>query len=178
MEMTVEEAVKMYDIRLENTDALHIINGKKAKKDGAVNWLKSHKAEIVSFLSEQKKAEEDAYNAKQAKINAIPGLKELEKADDEWFEYRKAFNSAFDSEDAAIIQSRLTKPASDPEALRKAYPQAAAYLKMIDLSNDVNFEYAAIGEKAVEMVINGDWQKALDFAEAEKDKLAEKHIWD
>ena len=49
---------------------------------------------------------------------------------------------------------------------------------MEELRNDSNYSYASIGRKALDMVIDGNWEEALRFAKTEKKKIIEQHLWD
>ncbi|RXA55432.1 hypothetical protein [Limosilactobacillus mucosae] len=178
--MTIKEVVEKYRVSLYNPSAeyraennlpdgelLYVENIDLLKSDDMSDYIREHKQEIINFLKE-----------KEAKIASIPGLKEIEASEKERQNFRHNFNVAFDSENTAGIQANLKMPDSDPAALRKKYPQADAYLQMKDLAGSYNFELSAIGNKAIEMVIDGDWQKALEYADNEQQKLVEKHQWD
>lgn len=178
--MKIEEIVKKYKVSLYNPSAeyraennlpdgelLYVENIDLLKSDDMSDYIREHKQEIIDFLKE-----------KEAKISSIPGLKEIETAENERQNFRHNFNAAFDSENAAGIQANLKMPDSDPTALRKKYPQADAYLQMKALAGSYNFELSAIGNKAIEMVVDGDWQEALKYADHEQQKLVEKHQWD
>lgn len=178
--MTMKEVVKKYGVSLYNPSAecraennlpdgelLYVENIDLLKADDMSDFIREHKQELIDFLKER-----------EAKVSAIPGLKEIETAEKEWRKFRYNFNASFDSENAAGIQANLKTPDSDPAALRKKYPQADAYLQMKDLANSDNWELSAIGDRAIEMVIDGDWQKALEYADHEQQKLADKHFWD
>lgn len=178
--MTIKEVVEKYRVSLYNPSAkyraennlpdgelLYVENIDLLKSDDMSDYIREHKQELIDFLKER-----------EAKIASIPGLKEIEASENEWQKFRYNFNSAFDSENAAGIQAGLQMPDSDPVALRKKYPLADAYLHMKKLANSYNFELSAIGDKAIEMVIDGDWQEALEYADREQQKLVEKHQWD
>lgn len=179
--MTIKEFVKKYNIMLfdpdqsyrkenglpESGDLIKVYNIDELERDDMVDFAKEHKPEIIECLKER-----------EHKIESIPGLKELEKADADWDYFKHAFNSAFDAENGSIMQARMQQPDSDPASLRKKYPQADAYLQMKDLVGADNWELSAIGDRAIEMVIDGDWQEALEYADREQQKLVEKHLWD
>lgn len=178
--MELKEVIKKYGVSLYNPSAeyraennlpdgelLYVENIDLLKSDDMSDFIRENKQEIIDFLKES-----------EAKIAAIPGLKEIEASEKEWRKFRYNFNDAFDSENAAGIQANLKMPDSDPAALRKKYPQADAYLRMKDLANSDNWELSAIGDRAIEMVIDGDWQEALEYADREQQKLVEKHLWD
>lgn len=178
--MELKEMVKKYGVSLYNPSAayraennlpsgelLYVENIDLLKSDNMSDYIREHKQEIIDFLKES-----------EAKVSAIPGLKEIETSEKEWRKFRYNFNASFDSENAAGIQANMKMPDSDPAALRKKYPQADAYLQMKNLASSYNFELSAIGDKAIEMVIDGNWQKALKYADHEQQKLVEKHQWD
>lgn len=178
--MELKEVVKKYGVSLYNPSAeyraennlpdgelLYVENIDLLKSDDMSDFIRENKQEIIDFLKES-----------EAKVASIPGLKEIEASEKEWQKFRHNFNASFDSENAAGIQASLQKPDSNPTALRKKYPQADAYLQMKDLANSNDFQLSAIGDKAIKMVVNGDWQEALEYADREQQKLVEKHLWD
>jgi hypothetical protein len=119
--------------------------------------------------------------SKEERIEAIPGLRELETAIRENLDYISAFEKSFDSEDDDFIQSHLEPPTVDIQdipKLRKRYPQADAYLKMRALSNSLNDELAAIGSEAIEMVIDGNYEEGLAYAEEAQRRFCARHAWD
>ena len=119
--------------------------------------------------------------SKEERIEAIPGLHELETAIRENLDYTSAFEKSFDSEDDDFIQSHLEPPTVDIQdipKLRKRYPQADAYLKMRALSNSLNEELAAIGSEALEMVIDGNYDEALAYADEAQRRFCARHAWD
>lgn len=157
---------------------LKVIYGNKAMKDGVWETIRAHKQEYIDYILAKKEAERQHFQEYNNKVNSIPGVKEIEKADEEWENYNARWNNAMESEDAAVILPSIHKPDSDPAKLRKEYPQAAAYLAMQELSFSDNYELASIGEKAVAMVVEGKWKEALKFAEEEKEKFVNRHMWD
>lgn len=178
--MELKEMVKKYGVSLYNPSAayraennlpsgelLYVENIDLLKSDNMSDYIREHKQEIIDFLKES-----------EAKVSAIPGLKEIETSEKEWRKFRYNFNASFDSENAAGIQANMKMPDSDPASLRKKYPQADAYLQMKDLVNSYDFQLSAIGDRAIEMVIDGDWQEALEYADREQQKLVEKRLWE
>lgn len=178
--MKLEEMVKKYKVTLFNPsaayrtqhnlpsgDMLNVGNVSLLKSDNMVSYIREHKQEIIDFLKEPKD-----------KVPAIPGLKEIETLEKEWKNFRRSFNASFDHENAAGIQARIKRPDTKPAALRKKYPQADAYLRMKDLVNSSDSDLSAIGDRAMEMVIDGNWQEALKYADREQQKFTEEHLWD
>ena len=144
-------------------------------------YAKAHKPEIMEYLlKKEKQAEEDAQKARerQAKIEAIEGLKELEAANEALLNYREAFNRAIENDDA-IFPSKPSITPEGIEALRKKYPRAAAYRKAEAGSLAANYAQASAYKKALERIINGDdYEKALADADAEWKAYLDEHIWD
>ena len=144
-------------------------------------YAKAHKPEIMEYLlKKEKQAEEDAQKARerQAKIESIEGLKELEAANEALLNYREAFNRAMESGDG-ILPSKPSVTPEDIEALCKQYPRAAAYRKAEAGSLSANYAKASAYKKALEKIINGeDCEKALADADAEWSAYCDEHIWD
>ena len=141
-------------------------------------YVKAHKPEILSFLIEKEEAEKKAMADRQAKIDAIEGLKELEAANEALLNYREAFNRAIENDDA-IFPSKPSVTPEGIEALRKKFPRAAAYRKAEAGSLAANYVQASAYKKALERIINGDdYEKALADADAEWKAYLDEHIWD
>ena len=137
-------------------------------------YVKAHKPEIMAYLMGREKAAAD----RQAKIDAIEGLKELEAANEALLNYREAFNRAIENDDA-IFPSKPSVTPEGIEALRKKYPRAAAYRKAEADSFAANYVQASAYKKALERIINGDdYEKALADADAEWKAYLDEHIWD
>ena len=146
------------------------------KRDGAGPLIKAHKPEIIAWLKTREAEANAAAEVRRAKIAAIPGLAEIRAAQNEVTAWDKEFNRLAESEDGVSVFR--TRPQYDFAAMSAKYPQAAAYLKAESLSLKSNYELAAIGDKALEMVIDGEWQAALDYIKVENDKFVERHLWD
>lgn len=163
--MNTREAIKKYKITLvpnTETDLIKVSNVKDLKSDNMVGFVKEHKTAIVHEL-------------KAIKGEFIPGLKEIKKAKAEWNNWKGEVNASFESEDATPLPKR---PESDLNDLLKKYPQASAYLKMEALSNSTNCDLSSIGEEAINMVVDGDWEKAINYASEKEREFADEHLWD
>lgn len=62
--------------------------------------------------------------------------------------------------------------------MRAAHPQADAYLKARAAAESDNYELAAIGNRALERVVNGNWEAAMADMEKEKQEWLNEHTWD
>lgn len=90
--------------------------------------IKEVKPRILAILAEREAQAEAEARAARARVDAIPGLAEIRNAQASAEEYHRAFNAAFNSEDACVIQARLVEPTTDNiGALLAKYPAAAAY---------------------------------------------------
>ena len=146
-------------------------------KDEAMAYGKEHKQEILAYLIEQEEAAKKTKDERQAKIDSIPGLKELTAAYMEMLNWREELHENIERGDSGVgIQS---KPENDLEALAKQYPRAAAYLAadaMCYASHDVK---VAAGREAKERIINGDDpDKALADANEKWLAYCREHMWD
>lgn len=163
--MNTKEAIKKYKITLvpnSDVDLIKVSNVKDLKADNMVGFVKDHKQEIVHEL-------------KALKGEFIPGLKEIKKAKAELNNWKNKFNASFESEDATPLPKH---PESNLDELMNKYPQASAYLKMEALSNSADYELSSIGDIALEMVVDGDWEKAIKYASEKESEFADKHLWD
>lgn len=146
-------------------------------KDEAMAYGKNHKQEILAYLIEQEAAVQKVKDERQAKIDAIPGLKELTAAYDEMLNWREELHENIERGDSGV--GIPPKPEHDFEALAKQYPRAAAYLAadaMCYASHDVK---AAAGQEAKERIINGDDpDEALAEANEKWLTYCREHMWD
>jgi hypothetical protein len=175
--MSIEEFVQAtHTFRLG--DKVGTTSVRKSDAPAYAAYVKAHKPEILSFLLEKEEAEKKAAAERQAKIDAIEGLKELEAANEALLNYREAFNRAIENDDA-IFPSKPSVTPEGIEALRKKYPRAAAYRKAEAGSLAANYVQASAYKKALERIINGDdYEKALADADAEWKAYLDEHIWD
>ena len=175
--MSIEEFVQAtHTFRLG--DKVGTTSVRKSDAPAYATYVKAHKPEILSFLIEKEEAEKKAAADRQAKIDAIEGLKELEAANEALLNYREAFNRAIENDDA-IFPSKPSVTPEGIEALRKKYPRAAAYRKAEAGSLAANYVQASAYKKALEHIINGDdYEKALADADAEWKAYLDEHIWD
>ena len=141
-------------------------------------YVKAHKPEILAFLLGKEEAQEKAAADRQAKIDAIEGLKELEAASEALLNYREAFSRAIENDDL-IFPSKPSVTPEDVEAMHKKYPRAAAYREAEARSLSSHYVQASAYKKALERIINGeDYEKALADAESEWKAYLAEHIWD
>lgn len=171
--MTVEQFVEATNT-VRVGDKVGCSSVRKSDAPAYSAYVKAHKPEIMAYLMGREKAAAD----RQAKIDAIEGLKELEAANEALLNYREAFNRAIENDDA-IFPSKPSVTPEGIEALRKKYPRAAAYRKAEAGSLAANYVQASAYKKALERIINGDdYEKALADADAEWKAYLDEHIWD
>lgn len=117
-----------------------------------------------------------AAEAREAKINAIEGLKELKAAINEQNDYHYEINRRFENE--ALSSILPAQPKANVKDLKKKYPRAAAYIKAENWKYANNYAKAAAGRKALERIINGeDHEQVLADMEAEWDAHREENMW-
>lgn len=178
--MTAQELIQKYELTIVIVDGQEMVRcpGRLAaavKKAGAGSQIKAHKAEIIAILKAREAEAKAAAEARKAKIDAIPGLAEIRAAIADQEEWDEEFERCMETGRSVMSRQR---PQYDFAALNARYPQAAAYRKAKALSLKSNYELAAIGRDALEMVINGDWEAALEYIKTENDKFVERHMWD
>lgn len=118
-----------------------------------------------------------AADERRAKIDAIPGLKELRAARDDLERWREEFDANIYAGDSGV--GLRPKPKHDIAALEAKYPRAANYLKAEAMSYAAHYVKAGAGQTALERIINGeDGFQALADAEAEFSAYCREHIWD
>jgi len=176
--MTAQEMVAKFRIELVGEN-IRIMNEKEARKGNNLSLIRNAKPEIVAFLKEQQKAQWDALKNKaaerQKKIDSIEGLQEIRDAIDDNYRWISELEQSFNDVGGLGVRA---KPQYDLEALYAKYPQAKAYLDAEELKLMSNYELSDIGEEAMEMVLNGEWEKAAIYMENERKTFATRHIWD
>lgn len=184
--MTTQELIKKYDISLQTnyvtgkgfvpTGKLCVHNADEARKNGDFNTIISCKPEIMRILREEWDAERRAYKERQEKINAIPGLTEIQNAREDLRGWNVEFEKSFDDVGGLGVRPM---PKYDFDAMNAKYPRAAAYLKAKSYADAANYAKAAAGRNAVEKIINGeDYEEALKTMEAEWSAYCDAHMWD
>lgn len=181
--MTAAELVERYGIRDAGNHKVAVSNTFNAQKDGAekvMAELKARKPEILDYFQDQRKAAQRAWEEREAKINAIPGLTELKAAYAARAEYRNRFNLSFDGEYAVGGMGIGPRPTTDIDALRIQYPAAAAFLLAEDKANSTNFKIAGIGRDAMDAIIANpaDYAAAMETANNAMRAYAGVCMWD
>lgn len=115
--------------------------------------------------------------ARQARIDAIPGLKEIRALIEAQASWRNELTRQMDSEDGCT--SMPGYPEGDVEALCARYPRAAAYLRAeawVKAGHDVKSHAGAV---AREKIINGEpYEAALAEMEQTWQTHVRSHMWD
>lgn len=133
--MNTQELIQRYKIALkldergQPTGNLIVYRADKA----ALAAIKAAKPEIVAALLAQREAGLRAEQERQAKIDAIPGLREIEAARADLVNWKLEFDASFDSENGGGVGVR-SKPKYDMDALYAKYPRAKAYLDAQDFA--------------------------------------------
>lgn len=141
-----------------------------------IEQIKALKDEIIDELLKREAAEKAAAAAREAKINAIEGLKELQKAMDAEEDYHREVNRRFENE--ALSSILPAQPKTNMKELKEKYPRAVAYIKAENWKYANNYAKAAAGEKALERIINGEnHEQVLADMEAEWDAHREENMW-
>lgn len=180
--MTTTELIERYGIKdgaqYGKPGAIRIMKDKLCMMEKALPEIQAHKAEILAYLAAEREAKERAEAEREAKIKAIEGLKEIQDAIEDMNNWREEFSASFEGEGAVGGLGVRAKPEYDIDGMMQRYPQAAAYIKAKKYAVKSNYELSAIGDKALEGVINGDWKAAIDTMEAELKEYTDRHLWD
>lgn len=178
--MNTQEMIKRHSISLkldeqgQPTGNLMVCRADKA----ALAAIKAAKPEIVAALLAQRDAGIRAEQERQAKIAAIPGLREIEAARADLASWQLEFSASFDGEGGGGVGVR-PKPKYDMDAMYAKYPRAKAYLDAQDFAAAENYAKSAAGQKALEAIINGeDCERAVSTMDAEWKSHVASHIWD
>lgn len=161
---------------------LHVIGWMKSMPRPDAAALQEIKAILLAEKAERD-AEEAAKRAEAERIGreraerraAIPGMKLIEKAREEWDKWHDDTVRAIDNGDGI----RPAEPKVNIEELKQQFPQAAALLKAESYSRSTNYAKASAGSKARECIIDGeDYAKAIADMEQEWTDYCHKHMWD
>lgn len=180
--MTMEELFAAVNIFVAG-DGEHVkvdFKGIPEKKRGVyIDFIKANKPQIIERIKSNEAEAKRTAEEREAKIAAIPGLKEIEEARADMERWHYEFNRSFDGEYAVGGMGVRPKPNYDFDAMYAKYPVAAAYLKALKQSRKSNYGLATIGEKALEAIINDTDNYAAIIAEmdAEISAYAERHLW-
>ena len=178
MDNKISELVHRYSISISPTDEskLRLINGDAAKKSGDLDVIIAEKQNIIAYLKKQDETQKRECAERQAKIDAIPGLKELENAIDDLARWEIEFEESFD--DCGGLGVR-PKPQYDLDAMRREFPRAAAYLKARSYQFSPNFVKSAAGEIAANAIIDGaGYESAIEKMEKSWHRYCNEHLWD
>ena len=177
--MTNSELIKEFGLKVE------MYKGEKAilptmrcgLTQDIIEVIRASKLDIIKEIEQEAAERKIVAEAREAKINAIEGLKEIKAAIDAEIRYHYEFNRRMGNENLSSFSPAL--PKANVAELKAKYPRATAYLKAISFVNGSNFEKVAAGKTAIEKIINGeDYIKAISDMETEWKEDCEKHIWD
>ena len=178
--MNAQELIERYKIALkidehgQPTGNLFAYRADKA----ALAAIKAAKPEIVAALLAQREAGLRAEQERRAKIDAIPGLREIEAARTDLVNWKLEFDASFDGENGGGVGIR-PKPKYDMDAMYAKYPRAKAYLDAADFAASENDAKSVAGMKALEAIINGeDYERAVSTMDAEWKAHVADHLWD
>lgn len=130
----------------------------------------------AALLAEREEARRQAAE-RQARIDAIPGLKEIRALIEARAGWRDELTRQMDSESGCT--SMPGYPEGDVKALYARYPRAAAYLRAeawAEAENDVKSQAGAV---ALEKILDGEpYEEALAEMEQTWQAHVRSHMWD
>lgn len=170
----IREIIARYKIYLDGRGFRASLGKTKKEKEEADKLLRAAKEEIIAYLRQEKEAEEKAAAERQAKIDGIEGLKELENLSSAWEDYNYRIQSYISR---GLIGKAPQKPAETMESASQRYPRAAAYLKANLYMFASNYGKSAAGQRAMERIMEGeDFEKVIADMEAEWTAAAEQSV--
>lgn len=183
-EMTVEEFVRALNVRRTGEDKIGCYTP-KCGRDEIVAYMRVNKPAILQYLLEQEaaqaRAEQEAAKARaerEAKVQAIPGLAEIEHARADLAAWREEWEASFEGEGGGGIGVR-PKPKYDLKSMYDQYPKAVAYINAREYSRSENIAKARAGEVAVQKILAGeDYNAAITEMKAAWTKYCMDHAWD
>lgn len=134
------------------------------------------KAEILAYFSAQREEDARKYAEYQAKLAAIPGLREIDAAVNDLNDWQREFEKSFEDVGGLGVRPR---PQYDLQAMAEQYPIAAAYRKARSKASGANYELAAIGKAAMDAILDHPEQYAEAVAKMEEEisAFADRHFW-
>lgn len=159
--MEAKDLIKKYNLQAVEKDGKMMVHTRARVPAKDVAAIKEHREEILKEILDAKEQARKAYEERQAKIKAIPGLAEIKTELAKAADWRRRFNASFETESGGGWGVG-PRPQYDFEAAYKKYPQAHAYLIAEREAHKSNYELAEIGQRALEKVINGQWEEAMD----------------
>lgn len=175
--MDVKDLIKKYNLQAIEKDGKMMVHTRARVPAKDVAAIKANREEILKEILGAKEQKKRAYQERQAKINAIPGLSEIKAELEKATDWRRRFNASFETESGGGWGVG-PRPQYDFEAAYKKYPQAHAYLIAEREAYKDNYELAETGQKALEKVINGQWEEAMEGLKREEDEFVDRHAWD
>lgn len=172
--MTAQEMIKHYHIVLHTIwdksagtfvpdGKIHIQSTFLIKSTAEKDAIVAAKPEILSILMEEWNEAKRKADEREAKIEAIDGLREIQSAMDELDAWHAKFEKSFYGPGAVGGLGVGPRPKHDIDAMKAAHPRAAAYLMAKDWSFADHDVKASAGKKALEKIINGDdYSAAID----------------
>ena len=175
--MEINEMIKKYSISKYSDDKIRIGNMDAVKRDNALELIKKYKAEILEYIDRINAEKKAAADMRQAKIDAIEGLKELQGVILSWEKYNAEVERRMDDEVMSSFAPK--KPAVTVSEVSEKYPRATAYIKAEMMACSENYIKAEYGREALESIINGeDYIEALQKAEEKWSEYCENHMFD
>lgn len=125
--MEVKDLIKKYNLQAVEKDGKMMVHTRARVPAKDVAAIKEHRDEILKEILDAKEQARKAYEERQAKINAIPGLSEIKAELEKAADWRRRFNASFETEDGGGWGVG-PRPEYDFEAAYKKYPQAQRLL--------------------------------------------------
>lgn len=173
----VIELISKFGLKLGHKNGKPGIRITEKVNQKQVDQIKALKDEIIGELQEREAAHRAAAEEREAKINAIEGLKELQKAISAEEDYHREFNRRMENE--ALSSFLPARPAVSSKDIRAKYPRAAAYIKAENWKWASNYAKSGAGEKALERIINGeDHEQVMADMESEWSAHCQERMWD
>ncbi len=180
--MTPRELIDRYDIFLSkiHPGKITVGNSELLIDENAEDEVRSRKEEIVAVLNAEQEQKQKEWEARKAKIAAIPGLKEIENARTDLSRWHREFNKSFDGEYACGGMGVRPKPKYDLEDMYKKYPIAKAYLMADAYEDKSNYELSEIGKRAKEAIINNpeNYEEIIAKMQTEITEFTDRHLFD
>lgn len=152
-----------------------VTDGEHAGMMRVSGWKKTMKRPEPAVLDEIKTILLEEKAEREARRDAIPGIKEIEEARSAWDKYHYIYDKVI-----ADGEGRMpTKPAVSITELFEKYPKAAAMLQAEAYSSASNVAKSSAGRKARERIIDGeDYTQVIADMEKEWTDYCDEHVWD
>ena len=158
-------------------DKWHVPHDRKAQEELA-SLIRQNKPAIIAFIKKQQETAAQAKRDRRARIDSIPGLKEIREASAQYARYQEELRRVVNG-DGTATPPKEPFDISHLTELREQHPLADTYLKAKEMESKSNYELSAIGREVMDAIADGaDNDEAVALMNKLSDDYNARHQWD